>query len=96
MNYFSILPYDTLRKIYSYLTPEQILYSCCYNKASAKFLTDEFWHQHVIRIYDPQDFGVDKFDDVLESLNVVSWTELAKLTFVSRTIPDTDSKICWL
>jgi hypothetical protein len=72
------------------LTPQEILYSCCINRAFVKFLTEEFWHQHVTRTYCPQDFGVDKFDSgVLAYLNTPSWTELAKLSFASRRIPAT-------
>jgi hypothetical protein len=88
MDYLSKLPNEIRCEIYSYLTPQQILYSCCSNKVSVKFLTDEFWHQHVTRTYCPQDFGVKKFDtNSLAYLNVASWTELAKLSFASRTIP---------
>jgi hypothetical protein len=53
-----------------------------------KFLTEEFWHQDVIRTYDPRDFGTDKFEpNILTYLNIDSWTELAKLPFASRSIP---------
>jgi hypothetical protein len=88
MDYFSILPNDIRCEICSYLTPQEILYSCCINKVFLKFLTEEFWHRHVTRTYFPQDFGVDKFDSgVLAYLNTTSWTELAKLSFARRTIP---------
>jgi hypothetical protein len=88
MDYLSILPNEIRYEIYSYLTPQEILHSCCLNKAFVKFITEKFWYQHVIRTYNPRDFGIAKFDtNSLAHLNVPSWTELAKLSFASRTIP---------
>jgi hypothetical protein len=88
MDYLSILPDDIRCEIYSYLTPQEILYSCCLNKSFVKFLTEEFWCLHVTRTYNPQDFGIAKFDpNILTYLNIDSWTELAKLSFASRKIP---------
>jgi hypothetical protein len=70
MDYLSILPNEIRCEIYSYLTPQEILHSCCLNKLLVKFLTEEFWCQHVTKTYSPQDFGIDKFDsNVLAYLN---------------------------
>jgi hypothetical protein len=88
MDYLSILPNEICSEIYSHLTPQEILHSCCLNKVLVKVLTEEFWCQYVTRIYSPQDFGIDNFNsNVLAYLNIPSWIELVKLLFVIIRTP---------